>query len=61
MKTQKPVLTAAEIKYILSGVNYGVLSRDELEHALSVFNFPVEQDDRDVDLVGYLQLCLEER
>lgn len=61
MKVQEPVLSYTEIKAILAGVDYGVLSRDELEHALSVFAFPVEEDDRDCDLVGYLRLCLEER
>lgn len=52
-------LTVAELRRILEGVDYGTLSRDELEHALTTcFSFPVEEDDRDVDLVGYLQMCL---
>lgn len=57
MKTE---LTVAELRQILENVDYGTLSRDELEHALTAcFNFPVEEDDRDVDLVGYLHMCLK--
>ena len=53
-------LTVSELRHILDGLDYGMLSRDELEHALTTcFSFPVEEDDRDVDLVGYLHMCLE--
>ena len=53
-------LTVVELRHILDGLDYGQLSRDELEHALrTCFSFPVEEDDRDVDLVGYLQMCME--
>lgn len=53
-------LTVSDLRHILEGVDYGTLSRDELEHALtSCFSFPVEEEDRDCDLVGYLHMCLE--
>ena len=52
---QEPVLTAAQVAHILEGVDYGGLSRDEMEHALvTAWNFPVEVDDTDADLRGYL-------
>lgn len=52
-------LTVSDLRHILEGVDRGSLSRDELEHALrECFNFPVEEDDRDVDLVDYLEMCL---
>jgi len=61
MKCQQPVLTAAEVRYILEGIDYGTqLTRDEVEHALVTgFGFPVSEDDRDCDLVGYLQDLLK--
>lgn len=53
-------LTVSDLRHILKGLDYGELTRDELEHALTAcFHFPVEEDDRDVDLVGYLEMCLE--
>jgi hypothetical protein len=54
---QQPVLTAAEVRYILEGIDCGKqLTRDEMEHALVAgFGFPVEEADTDADLVGYLQ------
>lgn len=53
-------LTVGDLRHILEGLDYGELTRDELEHALKTcFSFPVEQDDRDCDLVGYLHMCLE--
>ena len=53
-------LTVENLRHILEDVDYGTLSRDELEHALKTcFEFPVEEEDRDVDLVGYLHMCLE--
>ena len=53
-------LTVAELRHILDGLDYGTLSRDELEHALKTcFSFPVEEDDRDCDLVDYLEMCLQ--
>jgi len=58
---QQPLLTADEVRYILDGIDCGTqLSRDEMEHALTAgFGFPVEEDDTDADLVGYLQDLLK--
>lgn len=47
-------LTRQEIKSLLDGVNYGTLSRDELEHALSMLGYKTDVDDRDSDLVCVL-------
>ena len=58
-QTQQPILTREEVQYILEGVQPASLTRDELEHALTVvFGWTVEEDDRDQDLVEYLQACL---
>ena len=57
---QQPLLTAAEVKEILDGVGFESLTRDEMVHALTAgFGFPVDEDDTDADLVGYLQMCLQ--
>lgn len=57
---QTPILTAAECREILSGIRPDSLTRDEMEHALTAaFGWTVEEDDRDEDLVEYLQACLE--
>lgn len=52
-------LSVSDLRHILEGLDYGELTRDELEHALKTcFHFPVEEDDRDTDLIGYLEMCL---
>jgi hypothetical protein len=53
------MLSVAELKEILAGVPLGNLTRDELEHALEVFNDAAEVDDRDSDLVDRLLVHLE--
>lgn len=53
-------LSVSDLRHILEGLDYGELTRDELEHALKTcFSFPVEDRDSDVELVGYLHMCLE--
>jgi len=59
-QTQQPILTKSDVQSILEGVRPSTLTRDELEHALTVaFGWTVEKEDRDEDLVEYLQACLE--
>jgi hypothetical protein len=55
MNVRNVRLTKEEIKYLLDGVDYGTLSRDELEHAIWLLGWKADQDDRDSDLVCILK------
>jgi hypothetical protein len=39
-----------ELRELLEGIDLGTLSRDELEHAVSLLGYRAERDDTDRDL-----------
>jgi len=55
MKTQKPLLTWKELRYILEDVPFGKLSRDELTHACEQLGIQVCSNDTNEELVYYLK------
>jgi len=43
-----------ELRELLEGIEYGTLSRDELEHACYLIGYTADQDDTDRDLESIL-------
>jgi hypothetical protein len=47
-------MSIEELKMLLEGIDLGTLSRDELEHAVSLLGYKAERDDTDRDLTCIL-------